>query len=127
MLPLTPGARFSTSCISGEWSTIEKFGGPLAALDTPIWSDRRRRVERAEEVRSHRRFDADPVVYGGTNALLGAQITFSSLDRQMPEQKLDLLKFATCTLAQAGARATKVMRCKLGYAGSSRGASRRNA
>ena len=39
------------------------------------------------------RFDADLVVHCDSQLLLAAKINFRGLDRYMPEEKLDLIKF----------------------------------
>ncbi len=43
-------------------------------------------------------------------SLLTAEILFCCLNGDVPEEKLDLVKFTTCCVAEAGARATQVMR-----------------
>ena len=55
------------------------------------------------------RFDADAVVDGATNALLAAQITFSRLDRDVPEKKLYLFQFSTGGMAKPGTRPTEIV------------------
>jgi len=40
------------------------------------------------------RFDADAVVHRSTNPLFAAKITLGGLDRNVPEQKLDLVQFS---------------------------------
>ena len=55
------------------------------------------------------RFDADAVVDGATNALLAAQITFSRLDRDVPEKKLYLFQFSTDRMAEPGTRPAEVV------------------
>jgi hypothetical protein len=39
-------------------------------------------------------FDSKPVVYSYSQSLLAANIAFCGLHRDMPEEKLDLLKLA---------------------------------
>jgi hypothetical protein len=40
--------------------------------------------------RSELEFDADPVVNGGVNALLAAEVSFGRLNRHVPEEELNL-------------------------------------
>jgi len=52
----------------------------------------------------------DVVIHRAANALFASQVALRSLNRNMPEQKLDLFKFSARSLAQTSAAATKVMR-----------------
>ena len=58
------------------------------------------------------RFDADPIIDGAANALLAAQVSLGRLNGDVPEKKLNLLQFATRSVAEPGAGATKVVRRK---------------
>ena len=54
--------------------------------------------------------DADPVVYRVLQALLAAKVPLGPLDRDVAQQKLDLVQFASSIAAQAGTGPTEVMR-----------------
>jgi hypothetical protein len=45
------------------------------------------------------RLDADTIVNCVSDSLLAAEILLSRLDRNMPKEKLDLLKFAASNMA----------------------------
>ena len=59
---------------------------------------------------SVRRLYPDFVVDGTANPLFAAQISFSGLDGKMTEQKLDLLQFTSCRVAEPSTRPRKVVR-----------------
>jgi hypothetical protein len=66
------------------------------------------------DIRSFRKvtllqLQSDPVVHRVPEALLAAQVSFSCLHRDVPQQKLDLFKLTARGVAQAGARAATVM------------------
>jgi hypothetical protein len=48
---------------------------------------------------STQRLDANTIVDCVSNSLLAAEILLSRLDRNMPKEKLDLLKFAASNVA----------------------------
>jgi hypothetical protein len=48
--------------------------------------------------------------------LFAADVPFRCLYKGVAKQKLNLFQFSSTTMAQAGASATKVMRCHIGYA-----------
>ena len=54
--------------------------------------------------------NAQSVIDSVPKLLLAPEISFCSLDGDMPQEELDLIQFATGKVAQAGAGATKVMR-----------------
>jgi hypothetical protein len=49
------------------------------------------------------RFDAQSVVYSGSELLLAAKVAFRRLDRYVAEQELNLIEFPTRKMAEAGA------------------------
>jgi hypothetical protein len=49
-----------------------------------------------EESPSALGFDADPVVNGGSNALLAAEVSLGCLNRDVSQQKLNPFQFAAC-------------------------------
>ena len=57
-------------------------------------------------VPSARGLNPDPVVDGGANPLLAAEVSFRGLNRDMPKEELDLLQFPSCGVAEAGAGPT---------------------
>lgn len=48
-----------------------------------------------DTMRSSLWFDADPVIHSRADALLAAEISLRRLDRDVSEQELDLLQFAS--------------------------------
>ena len=56
------------------------------------------------------RFDAKSVVYCHSQTLLAANIAFGGLHRDMPEEKLDLLKLAPRIMAEACTGPPEIMR-----------------
>jgi len=62
------------------------------------------------------RLDADPVIDGRSNPLLAAQVAFGSLNRDVPEQKLNLLQLTSRGVAQPSAGPAKIVRLDLGDA-----------
>jgi hypothetical protein len=64
--------------------------------------------------------DADPIIYGGMNALFTAKIFLCRLDGDVSEQELNLLQFSAGCVAEPRASATEVMRCQLFDPGSFR-------
>ena len=48
--------------------------------------------------------------------LFAAEVSFGGLDRDVPEQELDLLQFPASYMTQASAAAPQVMRSKFRYA-----------
>ena len=55
------------------------------------------------------RFNSEAVVDRSMYSLVTAKILFCGLNGDVPEKKLDLVEFATCSPAETGARPTKVM------------------
>ena len=55
-------------------------------------------------------FDADPVIHRGPNALLAAEVSLRRLDRDVPEEELDLLQLAARRMAQPSACSPKIVR-----------------
>jgi hypothetical protein len=66
--------------------------------DTTKWTIRR------SDRHSLERFNSDAVVDRAADSLLTAEILFCCLNGDVPEEKLDLVKFTTCCMAEAGAR-----------------------
>jgi len=56
------------------------------------------------------------IMHGILKLLFAADVPFRGLHGGVAKQKLNLFQFSSPTMAQAGASATKVMRCKIGYA-----------
>jgi hypothetical protein len=56
------------------------------------------------------------IMHGILKLLFAADVPFRCLHGGVAKQKLNLFQFSSPTMAQAGASATKVMRCKIGYA-----------
>jgi hypothetical protein len=54
--------------------------------------------------------DTDAVVHGISDLLLAAKVALGGLHRDVPEQELDLFKFAASNVTQPGACAPQVMR-----------------
>jgi hypothetical protein len=54
------------------------------------------------------RFNADPIVDGSANALLAAEVSLGRLDGDVPEEKLNLLQFATRSMAEPRTRPTAI-------------------
>ena len=46
-------------------------------------------------------FDADPVIHGGTNALLAAEVSLRRLNGDVPEKELNLFQFTARSVAQS--------------------------
>ena len=63
------------------------------------------------------RLDAQPVVYGVPKLLFAPEVTLGRLDRDVPEQKLDLVQFAAGQVAQSRTGASQVVRGQLRDAG----------
>lgn len=61
-------------------------------------------------------FNADPVVDGGSNALLAAEVSPSRLNRDVPEEKLNLLEFTTRSMTEPDTCPSKVVRREPLYA-----------
>ena len=55
------------------------------------------------------RFNTDAIIHSPLKSLLASQVLLRCLDRDMAKQKLNLLKLATGTMTQTGARATKIV------------------
>jgi hypothetical protein len=54
--------------------------------------------------------DANPIVDRGSQALSATEIDFRCLNRDVPEEKLDLFEFTPGQMAKACTRATKIVR-----------------
>ncbi len=54
-------------------------------------------------------FEPDLVVYGMAQLLFASQVPFGGLNRDMPQQKLNLFKFAAGEIEQASTRATQIV------------------
>jgi len=62
------------------------------------------------------RLDAHPIVDGSAQLLFTTEITFRCLDRDMSEQELNLIQFATRKVAESRASPTKVVGREFLYA-----------
>jgi hypothetical protein len=51
------------------------------------------------------RLDTEAIIDGSTNALFAAEVSLSSLHRNMSEQELNLLQLTSCRVAELRARA----------------------
>jgi hypothetical protein len=60
-----------------------------------------------------RGLDSDIVVYGRSNSLRAAEVSLRRLHRHMPEEELDLLKFAASGAAESGTASAQVVRREL--------------
>jgi len=56
------------------------------------------------------------IMHGILKLLFAPDVPFRCLHGGVAKQKLNLFQFSSTTMAQAGASATKVMSCKIGYA-----------
>jgi hypothetical protein len=79
------------------WNSFSDLGGEILVDTNRVWAGRTGNPPLAL------RFDADFVVHGDSQLLLAAKIDFGGLDRYMPEEKLDLVKFPSCQMTQTGA------------------------
>src|SRR5260370_39969803 len=52
------------------------------------------------------------VVDGAAQILLTTEVTLGRLDRDVPEQELDLIQFSAGKMAEPGTTATEVVRCQ---------------
>lgn len=59
------------------------------------------------------RFDADVVIDSGPQFLLAAEVLLGRLHTDMPEEKLDLLQFASRNVAQTGTGTSQIVRGKI--------------
>jgi hypothetical protein len=57
------------------------------------------------------RFDVDVVIDGQSESLFATEVLLRSLDAGVHQEKLDLLQFSACNMAEAGAGAPQIMRC----------------
>ena len=55
-------------------------------------------------------FNANVIVHGNTQPLFATEVFLRRLHANVPEEKLNLLQFATCEVAQPRASASKVVR-----------------
>jgi hypothetical protein len=56
------------------------------------------------------RSEVEKIVYWMSQILLAAEIVFGGLDRDMPEQELDLLQLTTPIMAELRTRSPQIMR-----------------
>jgi hypothetical protein len=61
----------------------------------------------------HIGFDSQSVVDGSSEPLLAAEVPLGRLDRDVPEQKLDLIQFTACEMAETRASAPQIVRGQL--------------
>src|SRR5688500_7436467 len=66
-------------------------------------------------------FDSQSVVHGSPELLLASEVALCRLNRDVPEQELNLVQFATREMAETGTRASEVVGCELVDAGPSGG------
>src|SRR5688500_3045600 len=66
-------------------------------------------------------FDSQSVVHGSPELLLASEVALGRLNRDVPEQELNLVQFATREMAQTGTSASEVVGCQLVDAGPSGG------
>src|SRR5262245_49187964 len=59
------------------------------------------------------RLNSEPIVDGTTQPLLASEIALRRLDREVSEEKLDLVEFPAGQMAQSRARAPKIVRRQL--------------
>ena len=57
-------------------------------------------------------FDADLVVHSGSDALLAAEVSLGRLNRDVPEEELNLFQFATRPVTEPGTCPPKIVRCE---------------
>jgi len=60
------------------------------------------------------RFNAHPVVHGVPGLLFASEVALGCLNRDMSEQELDLVQFATGEVTQPRARASQIVRREVG-------------
>jgi hypothetical protein len=54
-------------------------------------------------------FDSQSVVHGSPELLLASEVALCRLNRDVPEQELNLVQFATREMAETGTRASEVV------------------
>ena len=59
------------------------------------------------------RFDPQAIIYGLPEPLLTSEVFLRSLDRHMPEQKLDLLKLSPGIVTESSTRSPKIVGSEL--------------
>src|SRR5579862_8155939 len=80
-----------------------------------MWVDRtdpcvtRTLASGSSQTRLGARFDPDPIVNGCLNPLPGPQVLLGGLDRDMAEQKLNLVKLPARTPAEPGAGSPQIV------------------
>ena len=74
----------------------------------------------ARHLVSRARFNANVVVYGFTQTLSTTEVSLRRLHRDVPQEKLNLLKLTAGHMTEAGATAAKIMRCNPRYSEYSR-------
>ncbi len=86
-----------------------------------VWSSSRRCDGLgARHVVSRARFNANLVVHGFPKSLSTTEVPLRRLHRDVPQEKLNLLKLTAGHMTEAGATAAKIMRCDPGYSEYSR-------
>ena len=98
------GVRVAVQRKRSDWSRLVAQGGPRVR---PACGFESRCV----------RLDAQPVVYGVPKLLFAPEVALGRLDRDVPEQKLDLVQFAAGQVAQSRTGASQVVRSQLRDAG----------
>ena len=59
--------------------------------------------------RSLHRFDANPIIDSAAYSLLTAEVFFGCLNRDVPEEKLNLFEFAASRMAEARASTPQIV------------------
>ena len=74
---------------------------------------------------SHRRtgLDPEPIVDGTPQLLLASQVAFRGLNRNVPQEELNLIEFAAGPMTESRACAPKIVRRQLVDVGAARGCS----
>jgi hypothetical protein len=90
--------------MTGQFPNDPDSGSPWAQI-TQIrvaFTDHARMVGKPDAVLapSALRLDTDPVVHGGSIALLAAKVSLGRLNRDVPWEELDLFQFAACCMTQ---------------------------
>jgi hypothetical protein len=67
------------------------------------------------------RLDANPIIDGGSNSLLAAQVAFGRLHRNVPQEKLDLLQLPSRSMAEPSTGPPQIVRRQFGHSNASGG------
>src|SRR5579864_7899065 len=67
------------------------------------------------------RLDANPIIDGGSNSLLAAQVAFGGLHRNVPQEKLDLLQLPSRSMAEPSTGPPQIVRRQFGHSNASGG------